>query len=111
LGAPDVASPFRAMEASDGSSLSEGTGSIGQKPDATDILFFGRLERRKGPDLLARAALRPLADRPDLRVRFIGGDTSTGPGQSSMRAHLQRLVKDHAQNFAFVDRVERTALG
>jgi glycosyltransferase involved in cell wall biosynthesis len=76
-----------------------------------DILFFGRLERRKGPDLLARTAVRLLEHRPDLRIRFIGGDTNTGPGQSSMRAHLQRLTKDHADNFAFFDRVERASLG
>src|SRR5690606_23919218 len=55
--------------------------------EAPTVLFFGRLERRKGVDLLARAALGLLAEFPELRVRFIGGDTATGPRQSTMRAH------------------------
>src|SRR5690606_9225854 len=75
-----------------------------ERSEEADILFFGRLERRKGPDLLAKAALRLLADRPELRVRFFGGDTQTGPGQSSMRAHLERLARQHPENFRIVDR-------
>ena len=79
--------------------------------DAPTILFFGRLERRKGPDLLASAALKLLDQLPDLHIRFIGGDTQTGPGQKSMRSHLERLVREQRDRFEFTDRVDRAALG
>ncbi|MFG0285806.1 MAG: glycosyltransferase family 4 protein [Phycisphaerales bacterium JB039] len=88
-------------------------GAEGARPadEAPTILFFGRLERRKGPDLLAEAALALLDDFPTLRVRFVGGDTETGPGQSSMRAHLEQIVRDRRDRFDFVDRIARGRLG
>ena len=57
-----------------------------------EILHLGRLERRKGVELLVEAALPLLEKRPALTLRFIGADTPTGPGLSSMRAHLVRLI-------------------
>jgi glycosyltransferase involved in cell wall biosynthesis/CTP:molybdopterin cytidylyltransferase MocA len=57
-----------------------------------EILHVGRLERRKGVELLLRAAFPLLEQRPGLTLRFVGGDTPTGPTLGSMRAHLQRLV-------------------
>ena len=57
-----------------------------------EILHVGRLERRKGVDLLLRAAIPLLERRPGLTLRFIGADTDTGPTLGSMREHLQRLV-------------------
>jgi glycosyltransferase involved in cell wall biosynthesis/GT2 family glycosyltransferase len=57
-----------------------------------EILHVGRLERRKGVELLLRAALPLLEQRPGLTLRFVGGDTPTGPTLGSMRAHLERLV-------------------
>ena len=61
-------------------------------PRQLEILHLGRLERRKGVELLVRAALPLLEQRPGMTLRFVGGDTSTGPTLGSMRAHLQRLV-------------------
>lgn len=57
-----------------------------------EILHVGRLERRKGVELLLLAALPLLEHRPGLTLRFVGGDTPTGPTLGSMREHLQRLV-------------------
>ena len=58
------------------------------------VLCFGRLERRKGVHVLVQAAAQLLEDRSPARVVFVGGDTSTGPNQSSMREHLLSLVPD-----------------
>lgn len=60
------------------------------------VLFYGRLERRKGVHLLVEAARRMLESGVAARFRFIGGDTLTGPSGSSMRAHLERLAGPHA---------------
>ena len=60
-----------------------------EKPE---ILYLGRLERRKGVELLVRTAIPLLEERPELTLRLIGGDTETGPNLGSMRAHLKRLI-------------------
>ncbi len=70
--------------------------------DATGptILYIGRLERRKGVDLLMQAA-RPALEL-GARFRFIGGDTMTGPGQRSMLEHLRSQIPtgfEHAFSF------------
>lgn len=57
-----------------------------------EILHLGRLERRKGVELLVQAALPLLEKRPALTLRFIGADTPTGPGLGSMRGHLVGLI-------------------
>lgn len=56
------------------------------------ILYFGRLERRKGVELLIDVAQELLADGLDIDVRLIGGDTSTAPSATSMRGHLARKI-------------------
>ncbi len=57
-----------------------------------ELLYLGRLERRKGVDLLVRAAGRVLGEHPGVRLRLVGGDTLTGPFERSMRAHVERLI-------------------
>lgn len=57
------------------------------------ILYFGRLERRKGVHLLIAAAQRLFEQGLDFDVRLIGGDTQTGPSGTSMRAHLGSLIQ------------------
>lgn len=68
----------------------------GQKQQATGggpiVLYFGRLERRKGVELLVDAAGRLLGRGGDARFVFIGGDTMTGPRGVSMKEHLARRV-------------------
>lgn len=58
----------------------------------TTVLFVGRLERRKGVELLVEAAQCLLRDGVDVRFRLIGGDTMTGPGRASMREWLASRI-------------------
>ncbi len=60
--------------------------------DRVELLYLGRLERRKGVDLLAQAMQQ--LPRDDVRVTFLGGDTVTAPLGSSMRDALSLSVAD-----------------
>jgi glycosyltransferase involved in cell wall biosynthesis len=75
------------------------------------ILFYGRFEHRKGAHVLIDATQSLLdAGRP-LRVRLIGGDTSTGPNATSMLASLRRrILPRHASAFEFLPAMPRPAL-
>jgi glycosyltransferase involved in cell wall biosynthesis len=77
------------------------------------VLFIGRLERRKGVDLLVDAA-QSLFDRGlNFTLRFMGGDTRTGPVADSMAAHLlTRIAPRYRDRFTFdVAQHPRSALG
>ena len=54
---------------------------LGLAPDAVVLLFVGRIQPLKGPDVLLRAAARLLERRPDLRSRLVvpivGGASGT----------------------------------
>ncbi len=70
------------------------------KPGVPEVLYFGRLERRKGVDLLVRAALDLLSRGSPARFRFIGADTT--PAGGSMLAHLRSLIPPNlADRFTF----------
>ncbi len=56
------------------------------------VLFVGRLEWRKGPDLIVRALPSILNRYPDARLRLIGEDTPTCPREASMLGYLRSLV-------------------
>ncbi len=76
--------------------------------DRPTVLYFGRLERRKGVGLLVDAGLRMLDRGLDASFRFIGGDTQTGPGSTSMLAHLRAQIGGRfADRFAFEPRRPR----
>ncbi|MCC6661327.1 MAG: glycosyltransferase [Phycisphaerales bacterium] len=72
--------------------------SLGPRPapphsDATpEVLFYGRLEYRKGIQVLIDAVQRLLARGVRLRVRVVGVDTPTAPGGRSMREWLGEQV-------------------
>lgn len=67
-----------------------------------EIVFVGRVERRKGPHVLVDGALALLDAGSPLRVRFIGADTNTGPIESSMIAHLKsRIPAKWSERFVF----------
>lgn len=76
------------------------------------VLFYGRSERRKGVHLLVPAAQQLMDEGLDFDVRFIGGDTMTGPACGSMRRHLERLAsRAHADHFRFDPPRPRVELG
>ena len=54
------------------------------------IVFVGRLEWRKGVDLLIKALTPVLRAQPDLILDCYGGDTFTGPFETSMAEYLKR---------------------
>jgi glycosyltransferase involved in cell wall biosynthesis len=61
------------------------------------VLFAGRLEWRKGPDILIRALPSILRHFPNTRFCFAGCDTPTGPDGSSMYAYLSSLLPEGAR--------------
>jgi glycosyltransferase involved in cell wall biosynthesis len=58
-------------------------------PDDGPILFVGRLERLKGVEAIADALNLFLPNHPAATFRFMGPDTSTAPGHTSMRQWLE----------------------
>ncbi len=58
------------------------------------ILHVGALEYSKGLHLLIEAGQRLLEKQLDVELRFIGGDTRTGPFGQSLRAWLERRVPE-----------------
>jgi glycosyltransferase involved in cell wall biosynthesis len=68
-------------------------------PEDGPILFVGRLEARKGSDLMPGAFSRFLARNPDATIRLVGSDTQTpataaGPGESVRARLVQRLLPE-----------------
>jgi glycosyltransferase involved in cell wall biosynthesis len=55
------------------------------------IVFAGRLEPRKGPDVLIRAAPRILEHHPQARFALVGADAGGASG-GSFKAELERLA-------------------
>ncbi|MGJ0523815.1 glycosyltransferase [Burkholderia gladioli] len=66
--------------------------SMGQ-PDTVNLLFVGRLEPRKGIDVLLDALSEVMPDLPNLRVRLIGDDTLPAPDG---RTYKETFVKSAA---------------
>lgn len=75
----------------------KGPSDSGDRPAPT-VLYFGRMERRKGVQLLIQAGQAFLRGGGNATFRFIGADTSTGPQASSMVAHLRSLVEPKWQD-------------
>lgn len=66
------------------------------------VLYVGRLERRKGVELLVDAGQQLLRGGHDISFRLIGGDTNTGPHGRSMRSHLVGQIEPQWRDrFAF----------
>jgi len=61
------------------------------------VLFVGRIEPRKGIEVLLRAWERVAPDHPDWMLRCIGRDTSTGLDGCSLRACLESGLADSAR--------------
>ena len=81
-------------------------------PEPMEILYFGRLERRKGVEHLVDAGRRVIDSALNVRVRLVGADTDSGPGGKSMLAHLKRQVYAYRPGaFVFEGPRPREALG
>jgi glycosyltransferase involved in cell wall biosynthesis len=66
------------------------------------LLYLNRLERRKGIVELI-SAVRSLPEA-QLELTIVGGDTSTGPAETSMREHAEALAEGDAR-INFADRI------
>jgi glycosyltransferase involved in cell wall biosynthesis len=68
-------------------------------PNATpEILYFGRLEHRKGVHILVEAAQLLFTRGLDAHIRLIGADTLTGPHGRSYRDWLRRRIDPRWQD-------------
>ncbi|MFP4379837.1 MAG: glycosyltransferase [Candidatus Sumerlaeia bacterium] len=65
-----------------------------------EFFTVGRLEMRKGTEVLARAVTRLVSELPELRVNLIGGDTLHLPQNCSLKEWLDRRVLVHAGDAA-----------
>ncbi len=67
---------------------------LGLRPDATVLLFVGRIQPLKAPDILLRAAADLVERDPGLRARLVvvvcGGPSGNGAGQPEVLAGLAR---------------------
>jgi glycogen synthase len=69
-----------------------------------EMLYLGRLERRKGVQNLVRAVAA--TSRTDIRLSLLGADTKTGPLQTSLRSQLE-LMAGGDDRIRFIDTVPR----
>ncbi|WP_460461150.1 glycosyltransferase, partial [Angustibacter peucedani] len=67
---------------------------LGVRDDAAVLLFVGRIQPLKAPDVLLRAAAELLAERPDLRSRLVvavvGGPSGSGLARPESLVQLAR---------------------
>ncbi|AGL03788.1 glycosyltransferase [Desulfoscipio gibsoniae DSM 7213] len=71
------------------------------------VLFYGKMQRIKGPDLLVRAALEYLrSDDPHAEFYLVGPDVPMAGG-TSMRAWLEQLIPEQfSRNFIFTGKID-----
>ena len=91
--------------------LGGGTAEAAAGEGAATILFFGRTQHIKGCHLLVRAAKRLMAQGMNIKVRFIGGDTLTGPFGDPLKPHLKKMAAGIFEDrFSFEDNRPRHEL-
>ncbi len=66
------------------------------------VVFVGRLETRKGVEVLAKAIPLVHQRSPDVEFVFVGHDTTEGPNCSSMQEYLRTLVGASASKIKFL---------
>src|SRR3954452_7229171 len=78
-----------------GSGRASARQALGLDPHAAVLLFVGRIQPLKAPDVLVRAAAELLAERPELRTRLVVAVVG-GPSGSCLRQpeSLVRLARD-----------------
>lgn len=76
------------------------------------VLYAGRLERRKGVEVLAKAIPLIVSKVPQIKFQFVGRDTPTADGGVSMKGWLETFF--HQQNVLrhveFIGEVPRTGI-
>lgn len=83
----------------------------GRKPAAPPVFtVIGRLDERKGPQDVVRAAVRLLEKGVELRVRFIGLDGWSPSNGTGMREWLEEIIGEHSDAFEFTGPVPRQQL-
>lgn len=84
----------------------------GAKSERTTVLFVGRLEHRKGIDVLLDAIPLVLQDQPDLDFRIVGDDTIPGPGKKTYRSAFEKSEagRRFADRVRFDGKVDDSAL-
>jgi len=65
------------------------------RPGDGPVLFVGRLQKRKGCEILASAATIFLKKHANARLHIAGGDTNTGPRGTSMQQEMIRRIDAH----------------
>jgi glycosyltransferase involved in cell wall biosynthesis len=75
------------------------------------VLFVGRLQKRKGCDVLAAAANLFLRRNPDASVRVAGSDTRTGEcGRSMLEEMMERVDPSVRGRFVYVGELSQGEL-
>ncbi len=72
------------------------------------MLYFGRLEERKGIAVLAHALPRVFEQFPDFKMVFVGSDL--GYRGSSMREYIQQQVGEFRHRLIFIDNLAQEKL-
>jgi glycosyltransferase involved in cell wall biosynthesis/SAM-dependent methyltransferase len=82
-----------------------------RKENGFDVLFVGRLEKRKGVETLFRAIPQVLEKVPDAQFHIVGMDTNLAPNGGSYREFLlQNLDKKYHKKVRFVGYVDDNEL-
>ena len=81
--------------------------------DRLRVLFVGRMEMRKGPDVLFEAMLPLLIEDPDLELVYVGRDTSATGFDGTYRERWMRrlrMLPGPAARIRFTGHVDEAAL-
>jgi glycosyltransferase involved in cell wall biosynthesis len=80
--------------------------------DRITVLFVGRLEHRKGIDVLLDAIPLVLREAPDLTFRIVGDDSIPGPGKKTYRAAFEKSEAGRAagDKVRFDGKIDEAAL-